>query len=197
MKIRSKASYQLALHDFQYARKQAVMQQILSRLRGKEGELLCFDEVRQQLRSTGATIKHGLQEISLDKIIGSVARYDDFTRSFLPKKDTDEERWVELKAAVNDMVGIPPIEVYQIGDTYFVQDGNHRVSIARQLNSKTISAYVTEIKTRVPLTADDDPNEIICKSHYADFLEKTNLDKLRPDVDLLRTISGVSWADRS
>ena len=187
MKIRSKANYQLALHDFQYARKQAVMQQILSRLRGKAGELLCFDEVRQQLRSTGATIKHGLQEIPLKKIVGSVARYNDFTRSFLPKKDTDEERWVEVKAAVNDMVGIPPIEVYQIGDTYFVQDGNHRVSIARQLNSKTISAYVTEVKTRVPLAADDDPNEIICKYRYADFLEKTNLDNLRPDVDLLMT----------
>ncbi|MBT7989263.1 MAG: universal stress protein, partial [Anaerolineae bacterium] len=184
MKRRSEASYEMALRDFQYARKQAVMQQILSRLRGKEGELLCFDEVRQQLRSTGTTIRHGLQEVSLDKIVGSVARYDDFTRSFLPKRDTDEERWVEVKAAVTDMVGMPPIEVYQVGDAYFVQDGNHRVSIARQLNTKTISAYVTEIKTRVPLTADDDPNEIICKSYYAEFLEKTNLDKLRPKVDL-------------
>ena len=184
MKRRSKASYEMALRDFQYARKQAVMQQILSRLRRKEGELLCFDEVRQQLRSTGTTIRHGLQEISLEKIVGSVARYDDFTRSFLPKRDADEERWVEVKAAVTDMVGMPPIEVYQVGDAYFVQDGNHRVSIARQLNTKTISAYVTEIKTRVPLTADDDPNEIICKSYYADFLEKTNLDKLRPKVDL-------------
>jgi len=177
----------MALRDFQYARKQAVMQQILSRLRGKEGELLCFDEVRQQLRSTGTTIKHGLQEIPLEKIVGSVARYDDFTRSFLPKRDADEERWVEVKAAVNDMVGMSPIEIYQVGDAYFVQDGNHRVSIARRLNTKTISAYVTEIKTRVPLTAKDDPNEIICKSYYADFLENTNLDKLRPNVNLLMT----------
>ncbi len=183
----SQASYQLALRDFQQARKQAVMQQILSRLRGEAAELLCFDEVRQQLRSTGITIKHGLKEIPLDKVVGSVARYDDFTRGFLPKRDTDKERWAGVKAAVNDMVGIPPIEVYQVGDAYFVQDGNHRVSIARRLGTKTISAYVTEIKTRVPLTADDDPNEIICKSFYADFLEKTNLDKLRPETDLLMT----------
>jgi len=183
----SKINYQLALRDFQRARKQAVMQQILSRIRGGADELLCFDEVRQQLRSTGEPIKHGQQEIPLDKIVGSVARYGDFTRSFLPKRDADEERWAGVKAAVDDMVGIPPIEVFQVGDTYFVQDGNHRVSIARQLKSKTISAYVTEIKTRVPLTADDDPNEIICKSYYADFLEKTNLDKLRPEVDLLMT----------
>ena len=88
------------------------------------------------------------------------------------------------------MTGIPPIEVYQVGDAYFVQDGNHRVSIARRLNSKTITAYVIEVKTRVPFAADDDPNEIICKAHYADFLEKSNLDKLRPDVDLQMTFCG-------
>jgi len=186
----SQANYQVALRDFQQARKQAVMQQILSRLRGKASELLCFDQVRQQLRSTGITIKHGLQEIPLDKIVGSVARYDDFTRSFLPKRGTDEERWAGVKAAVIDMVGMPPIEVYQVGNAYFVQDGNHRVSIARRLETKTISAYVTEVKTRVPLTADDDPNEIICKSYYADFLEKTNLDKLHPESDLLMTFCG-------
>jgi len=183
----SKASYQLALRDFQRARKQAVMQQILSRLRGKNPDLLRFEEVRQQLRGTGDTIKHGLQEIPLDKIVGSVARYADFTRSFLPKHDDAEERWVDVKTAVHDMVGIPAIAVYQVGDTYFVQDGNHRVSIARQLGTKTISAYVTEVKTRVPLTVDDDPNEIICKFHYAEFLEKTNLDTLRPDADLMLT----------
>jgi len=186
----SQANYQLALRDFQQARKKAVMQQILSRVRGKEAELLCFDDVRQQLRSTGITIKHGLQEIPLEKIVGSVARYQDFTRSFLPKRDTDEERWAGVKAAVNDMVGIPPIEVYQVGNAYFVKDGNHRVSISRRLGTKTISAYVTEVKTRVPLTADDDPNEIICKSYYADFLEKTNLDKLQPESDLLMTFCG-------
>lgn len=114
----SQKNYQLALRDFQQARKQAVMQQILSRLRGKAAELLCFDEVRQQLRSTGITIKHGLQEIPLDKIVGSVARYGDFTRSFLPKRDTDEERWAGVKAAVSDMVSIPPIDVHQVGDAY-------------------------------------------------------------------------------
>jgi nucleotide-binding universal stress UspA family protein len=88
------------------------------------------------------------------------------------------------------MVGIPPIEVYQVGDAYFVKDGNHRVSIARRLNSETITARVTEVKTRVPFSADDDPSEIICKANYADFLVKTNLDKLRPDVDLMMTFAG-------
>ena len=186
----SQVNYQLALRDFQRARQQAVMQQLLARFRRDDPELLPFREIEQQLHSTGETIAHGTQEIPLDKIIGSVTRYKDFTGSFLPKRDADQERWAGLRAAMDDMVGIPPIEVYQVGDAYFVQDGNHRVSIARRMNSKTITAYVTEIKTRVPFSSDDDPNEIICKAHYADFLELTNLDQMRPDADLMMTFCG-------
>ncbi len=190
MTKQSQTNYQLALRDFHQARKQAVMQQILARFRGDEAKLLDFHQVQEQLGPTGLTVPHGLQEIPLEKIVGSVDRYEDFTRSFLPKRDTDEARWAGVKAAIDDMVGMPPIEAYQVGDAYFVQDGNHRVSIARRLRSQTISAQVTEVKTRVPLTANDNPNEIICKSYYADFLEKTNLDKLRADADLLMTFCG-------
>ena len=145
--------------------------------------------MRRHLRG-GPAVERGLQEIPLDKIVGSVGRYQDFTRSFLPKKDSDEVRWATVRAAINDMKGMPPIEVYQIGEVYFVKDGNHRVSVARQLGTTTISAYVTEIETRVPLTADDNPDEVICKAGYADFLEKTNLDHHFPKADLLMTISG-------
>ena len=183
-------SYQLAIRDFQHARKQAVMQQLLARFRGDGGKLLPFNEISQQLHPTGEMIAHGAQEIPLSKIVGSVSRHKDFTRSFLPKLDADQERWVGVRTAVSDMVGMPPIEVYQVGNAYFVQDGNHRVSIARRLGSKTITAYVTEVKTRVFFSADDDPNEIICKAHYADLLAQTNLDKLRPEADLTMTFCG-------
>ena len=186
----SEANYQIAVRDFQRARKEAAIQQILSRLQGRSNKLLCYDDVRRHLRATGKPIERGLQEIPLAKIVGSVGRYQDFTRSFLPKKDSNEERWARIMAAVNDMRGMTPIEVYQVGDAYFVKDGNHRVSVARQMGSETISAYVTEVETRVPLTAEDDPDEIICKARYADFLEQTNLDKMRPDADLLMTFCG-------
>ena len=183
------SNYEIAVRDFQRARREAALQQILARLRGKSSTLLCYDEVRRQLRA-GPAVERGLQEISLDKVVGSVGRYRDFTRTFFPKKYSDQERWAQVKAAITDMKGMPPIEVYQIGEAYFVKDGNHRVSVARQLGTATISAYVTEVETRVPLTAADDPDEVICKAHYADFLEKTNLDKLRPESDLLMTFCG-------
>ena len=186
----SEANYQIAVRDFQRARKEAALQQVLARLQGKSNSLLCYDDVRRHLRATGKPIERGLQEIPLDKIVGSVGRYQDFTRSFLPKKDSDEERWARVMAAITDMTGMPPIEVYQVGEAYFVRDGNHRVSVARQLGSETISAYVTKVETRVPLTAADDPDEIICKARYAEFLEKTNLDRLRPEANLLMTFCG-------
>ncbi len=178
-----------AVRDFKRARKAASMQQLMSRLQGKSSDLLSYEDVCTQLKSSGIEEK-GIQEIPLDSIVGSVGRYKDFTRDFMPKKDSDVDRWTGVKTAVMIMKGMPPIDVYQIGEVYFVIDGNHRVSVARQLGTKTITARVTAVKVRVPLTPDDDPNEVICKARYAEFLEKTNLDKLRPDSDLFMTITG-------
>lgn len=181
--------YHAALNDFQKARRGAAIEQLLARFSGRSTELLSYETVRRQLRATNVTPR-GLQDIPIEKIVGSVGRYKDFSRRFLPQQDSDEHRWAAVKTAMEDMAGVPPIEVYQVGDAYFVQDGNHRVSIARQLGTPTISAYVTEVKTRVPLSADDDPDEIICKARYADFLESSNLDNLCPDADLLMTFCG-------
>jgi hypothetical protein len=81
--------------------------------------------------------------------------------------------------------------VYRLGDVYFVLDGNHRVSVAREMGLKTIPAYVTEIKTRVPLTANDDPDEIIIQVRRAEFMQKAGLPESRPDADLIVTAPGA------
>jgi nucleotide-binding universal stress UspA family protein len=131
-----------------------------------------------------------LKEIPLHAIVGSVGRYTDFTRSFLPRQDSDQYRWAQVMVKVTDMEGLPPIEVYQIGEAYFVQDGNHRVSVARRLGATHIEAYVTEVRTKVTLSPDDQPDDLILKAEYADFLEHTHLDKLRPEANLNLTAPG-------
>ncbi|MBP6470135.1 MAG: universal stress protein [Chloroflexi bacterium] len=181
--------YHQAVEDFRLARRQAVMQQVLARLRSESAELLSYDDVRKKLKMTGQT-EQGIQEIPLDAIVGSVGRSGDYTRDFLPIKDSDKERWARVKAAFLSPTGVPPIAVYRVGSAYFVRDGNHRVSVARQLGNQTIDAYVTEVRTRVPLNSDDDPEEIILKERYANFLEKTNLDQIRPGADLKMTWPG-------
>lgn len=178
-----------AITEFQQARMQAAMQQITARLRGKSANLLSFDEVAEQLKITGRTSR-GLQTIPLEAIVGSVGRYTDFTRTFLPRLDADQDRWAAIKAAAASMTDLPPIEVYQIGETYFVLDGNHRVSIARRQGLSYIDAYVTEVRTRVPLSPDVQPDELIIKAEYAAFLEFTRLDQLRPGADLSVSVPG-------
>lgn len=181
--------YNTAVADFKRARQKAAFQQVMARLRGKSADLLAYEDVCDYLKTTDA-VPRGLQEIPLDAIVGSVGRYQDFTRDFLPKNDSDVERWAKVKTAVMDMRGIPPIDVYKVDDVYFVIDGNHRVSVAREGGAKTITARVTEVKTRVPLSPEDNPNEIICKARYAAFLEQTNLDELRPEANLYMTFCG-------
>lgn len=181
--------YRAALEDFRRLKRQAALRQVMTRLTGRSSELLAYADVDAYLQPM-AQIEHGLQEILVAAIVGSVGRYQDFTRDFLPKRDSDAERWARVKSAVLDAHPMPPIEVYQVGGVYFVKDGNHRVSVARQLGTETLTAYVTEVKTRVSLTPDDDPTQVICKARYTEFLDKTNLDKLRPDADLLMTYCG-------
>ncbi len=184
----SARSYDQALEDFRRARQEAALRQLLYRVSGRSDDLLAYSDLSDKLAITD-TVERGLQEIPLKAIVGSVGRARDFTRDFLPRHDSDAERWANVKAAVLDMKGWSPIDVYQLGDVYFVKDGNHRVSVARQLGNKTIAAHVTEIETRLSLDAGDDPNAVISRANYLDFLEKTRLDESRPQADFQLTFS--------
>ena len=58
-------------------------------------------------------------------------------------------RWERINAAQRRGEGMPPIDVLRVGDLHFVDDGHHRVSVARHVGHDVIDAYVTEITTRV------------------------------------------------
>jgi hypothetical protein len=77
---------------------------------------------------------------------------------------------------------IPPIEVYELAGAYFVKDGHHRVSVARQLGQTSIAARVIEVRTRVPLDGEIDAEQLLRAREYADFLERTRLDRVRPQA---------------
>lgn len=182
-------NYQTALQDFSEARAKASMQEVLARLTGRSNELLSYDEVAEKLK-LDVRSERGVQEIPLKAIVGSVGRYTDFTRSFLPRNESDRDRWVRVKAAFEAEVKLPPIDVYKVGDVYFVLDGNQRVSVARQEGFEFIQAHVIEVKTAVPLTADVQPDDLIVKAEYADFLGQTDILHLRPGIDLGVTVPG-------
>ncbi len=170
------------------ARQAAGIEELWALLPFQSADLLPFEEVKNQLRLRHKTYR-GIQEIALDRIVGSVGRYRDFTRTFLPRKDDLRQRWERVNAAAAT-VGVPPIEVYQVGEAYFVLDGNHRVSVARQNGATVIDAHVWEFDTPIGLSADADLNELLIKAEYAQFLEQTHLDRLRPEADIIFTTPG-------
>lgn len=171
--------YLEGMNKFQGARFKAFMDEVVGLVRGKSTELLSYEDVRARLRLREEDYK-GLQEVPLDQIVGSVGRYHEFTRNFLPKRNAMQERWSRVYAVASGMMGLPPIELYKIGDLYFVRDGNHRVSVARQMGAHTIQAHVTQLRSSVPLAADAGEAELDAAAAYADFLATTNLTFTRP-----------------
>ncbi|MFO7680548.1 MAG: hypothetical protein R6X34_10900 [Chloroflexota bacterium] len=179
----------MAIEDFKKARQQAALEVVFGRLRGQSTGLLSYEEVARKLRVTGRS-NVGTTTIPVEAIVGSVGRYSDFTRTFMPRIANDEQRWAKVKAAAWSVSDLPPIEVYQIDSAYFVLDGNHRVSIARQQGISHLDAVVTKVKTRVPFSANDDPEALILKEEYAAFLDYMHLDQLRPEAHLRVSAAG-------
>jgi hypothetical protein len=148
-------------------------------------DLIPFEEARELLH-LNQKICRGLQEIELDKIRGSVGRYHDFTSAFLPRRDNLRQRWQRVRSA-KATKGLPPVELYKVGQAYFVADGNHRVSIARTEGEKTIEAYVCEYISPVELSSEADLDEVLCKAEYAEFMRRT---QLRPEQEIVFTAPG-------
>lgn len=165
------------------------MREVLSALTRQTRPLLSFEDVRRKLKAVEGA-NRVLTEVPLDRIVGSVGRYNDFTREFLPRQDSDRERWAGVQMAMTGLSGIPPIELYRIGDAYFVKDGNHRVSVARQLGNRFIQAYVTPLHSRVHVGPDVSPDELIIKAEQTAFLEETAIDELKGGSDLSVTAPG-------
>jgi hypothetical protein len=173
-----KMNYAEGLNLFQGARRRAFWQDMLSLMRGQSTELMSFDDIKARLRLREESYK-GLQDVPLEQIVGSVGRYRDFTSSFLPRKSTSPSRWSRVYAQVNSMEGTPPIELYKVGDVFFVRDGNHRVSVARQIGAKSIQAHVTELPTSVQIEPGMSSEELDAATAYAAFLEETGLERTR------------------
>lgn len=178
-------AYRKALEDFHRLRSKAALDRFWAGIRGESLDLLAYDEVSSKLRAVSQT-NLGLQQVALKNIIGSVNRTSDFDRNFRPLSDGDSTRWADVKAAMTSpfTAGVPPVTLYKIGEAYFVMDGNHRISIAKEMGLDSVEAYVTEVKTKVSLSSSFTLEELAEKAALADFLEDTHLDRILPSVEL-------------
>jgi hypothetical protein len=129
----------------------------------------------------------GEREIPVDKIAGSAApdfKSGDFDPGFLPINRRMRERWTRIYQAMVEGDELPPIDVYKVDDLYYVIDGHHRVSVARNLGRPVINARIINVRTRAPLGPHVDPESLLKAAEYAAFLETTQLHRTRPQARL-------------
>jgi hypothetical protein len=142
--------------------------------------LIPFDEVSRRLALSRRTYL-GLQEIPIDRIVGSADRSADFRRDFRPQRRLSRSRLGNLREAFPDGV-MPAINVFEVGGAYFVEDGHHRVALARERRADYIDAEVTRLETRYEIGPDIDVAQFIHTEQQRKLLEESGLSRARPDA---------------
>jgi hypothetical protein len=162
--------------DFSRARRRRALARLSARLRRVDdvNHILPFEEVARALGRVGER-RLGEQLIPLDSIVGTVDRSREFDRDFRPTSPRVRDRWQRINLAQRKGEAMPPIDVYRIGELHFVKDGHHRVSVARALGHKDISAYVTEVQTQVGADRQIRLKDLPLKSHQRLFFERVPL----------------------
>ncbi len=173
--------------DFSRARLKAFLNRIRSVVSGGPTTLLSYDDVKSALH-IGGPVYRGVQTIRVDQIVGSLNRYHQFDRAFLPMEDRIGSRWQSVDRAFYQEISLPPVVLYKVGQVYFVVDGHHRVSVAREQGQEFIEADVRECASRVNITPDLKPEDLTILGEKVNFLERTHLDDLRPDSRVRLTI---------
>jgi hypothetical protein len=159
---------QLIEGDFDHARTKALVRDLWATLTCRSNDLLPYHEVRRRLNPNGETYR-GVYAVPIDRIVGSGERHRDFDRAFLPRHSRTKGRWMSIDHAYHEEIRLPPVQLAQIGDVYFVKDGNHRISVARERGVEFIDAEVVEEHVRVPVTVGTTTKELFRQAARADF----------------------------
>lgn len=115
---------------------------LTAHLTGRSHEILSLESVLNH-RSPCRSHYAGVHAVPIDQIQGSEARTHDFDRRFNPVNGRTQTRWVNVARARLMDVPLPPVELIEVGGTYFVRDGHHRVSVAQAFGEEYIEAEVT------------------------------------------------------
>jgi len=173
--------------DFSRARWKVFVRDVLASLKGEKNTLLSYDEVKEKLH-IGGPIYRGVRTIRVSQIVGSLNRYHEFDAAFLPKNNENANRWQSVDRAFYQEVSLPPVVLYKVGEVYFVVDGHHRVSVAREQGAEFIDAEVRECSTKVKIKSGLKSEDLEILQDKVKFIEATSFDQLLPDVDIFLTL---------
>ena len=143
--------------DFERARYQAVVRGALATLAHRPNDLLSYHEARRAV-GPAAERYRGVRAVPVERIVGSLDRVGDFDRAFRPRRPGIAARWQSIARAHRAGTPLPAVRLYQLGDDYFVEDGHHRVSVARALGQGFVDAEVVEVAPRAAVPASPSPS---------------------------------------
>ena len=153
--------------------------------------LLPLDEALRRLHPF-ARFQLGVRPIPIGQIVGSDGRVADFDRRFVPRRRQSVARLRELGRAFPGG-DFPPIAVHQLGDTYFVVDGHHRVALARRRGMETIDADVTVVHARWRLRVDAGHEDLVHAEQEWLFMRESGLGETRPEI-LIRLSEPIGYS---
>jgi hypothetical protein len=140
----------MAAHLYSMMHGWGLVRKLSSALTGRSNRLLDLAAVRRAC-DVGSRRFGGTRAVPLDQIRGSEGRCRDFDADFRPLGGHTKDRWVGIATAQQMGRTMPPVDLIQVGDVYFVRDGHHRISVARALGQKAIDAQVTVWQVSGPL----------------------------------------------
>ncbi len=149
-------AYATTKHLYYGALNRAQRGQLWSALTRRPRHLLALAEI-EDICTVKSCRYVGLRTVPIRRIRGSQGRSQDFDRDFNPLKEHTKMRWIGIAAARQAGKSLPPVELIQVGDVYFVLDGHHRISVAQALGQKDIEAEVTVWQVTGPLPWDASP----------------------------------------
>ncbi len=163
--------------DFARARRRRLLSLLSATLRREADDvevMLPFDEVIAALGRRSERDR-GLKSIPLQNIVGTVDRGKEFDRNFRPTSVRVRPRFERIAKAQRRGEVMPPIDVYQVGELYFVRDGHHRVAVAREHQRDLIDAHVIEVVTEIGLDSNVRVGDLPVKGHERLFYERVPL----------------------
>ncbi len=187
--IEESTNTNISNQEFEGARFKSLLTSLKYVLIGRNNELISFEKVKKEFGLYKQSYL-GVKTVEVDSIVGSLDRYMDFDRYFLPKKVHLQQRWARIHGLIASDVILPPVKLYKVGDMYFVLDGNHRVSVSKKTGVKYIDAEVIEFIMDTKLTPDMDPNKVFIMAGQERFFKITGLKEKRPDIKIEITAPG-------
>lgn len=128
--------------EFWRLRGKAVRHRLFSLITGQQNQLLSLVEVQKAVEVKGRA-HGGLKLVPIEKIRGSLNRCKDFDSDFRPLQEYTQERWINIAVAHSRDESLPPVDLVELDNTYFVTDGHHRISVAKMMGQREIEAEVT------------------------------------------------------